>query len=162
MTLEEVKEYDAARAKSGYKCNFEKMMSLPKAKKLDMGKDVVWEKEYGYEYFYVHVKLSKGMYITWSPEDRVPVLVRHKGGWIKNRIICTSEDQFNMWCGFFFEEGIAERIENERIVKISADELWPQVDDKTLSLELTRRVEQGNSSLKGVIEILHDEYVKES
>lgn len=113
MDLKDIKERIAQREalyiKHGAQIDCDVLMKLGAIK--EHGACSVWEKEYGYQYFFVYLKLAKRISIEWSPSDRIAVLTRtNKSHDIVSQVIMQSEQQLRDVVGFFQDTSATIRI----------------------------------------------------
>ena len=113
MDIKEIKARIAQRAalytKHGAEIDCDVLMKLGATK--EHGDCSVWKKEYGYQYFFVYLKLAKRISIEWSPSDRIAVLTRTgKSHDIVSQVIMQSEQQLRDVVGFFQDTSATIRI----------------------------------------------------
>jgi hypothetical protein len=104
MDIEKIKaiiqQREALYKEHGAEIDCDVLMKL--GAKKEHGTCSVWEKQYGYQYFFVYLKLAKRISIEWSPSDRVAVLTRtNKEHSIVSQVIMQSETQLRDVVGFF-------------------------------------------------------------
>jgi len=73
-TKQEIEARDTYFKENGVKIHYNELMKLGGIR--EESPDPVWEREFGYTYFYVYIKLAKRTTIQWSPDDQRAILTK--------------------------------------------------------------------------------------